>query len=86
MKMEERILKKGIYRHFKGKEQKVLGTVIHSETDYEMVIYSNLHGNKESYAMPKDRFMSEVDHKKYPRETQKYRFELIKEDENLEGK
>ncbi|MDR3598161.1 DUF1653 domain-containing protein [Clostridium sp.] len=74
--MEERILKKGIYRHFKGQEQKVLGTVLHYETDEEMVVYYNLYGNMQGYVMPKDKFMSEVDHKKYPRETQKYRFEL----------
>jgi hypothetical protein len=84
--MEERILKKGIYRHFKGKEQWVLGTVLHSETDEEMVVYCNLYGNMQGYVMPKDRFMSEVDYKKYPRETQKYRFELVKEDEDLEVK
>lgn len=38
-------MKKGIYRHFKGGMYEVLGIVIHSETEEEMVIYRSLKNN-----------------------------------------
>lgn len=35
-------LKTGIYRHYKGKNYKVFGTVTHSETEECMVLYAPL--------------------------------------------
>ena len=67
-----------LYRHFKGDVYLVLGTGFHSETKEEYVIYKGMYGNFDVYLRPKDMFMSEVDHEKYPDVEEKYRFEEIK--------
>jgi hypothetical protein len=67
---------KGIYRHFKGDYYLVEDIVKYSETKEEMVLYRQLYGENELWVRPKEMFLSEVDHEKYPNVTQKYRFEL----------
>lgn len=66
----------GIYRHFKGDYYLVEEIAKDSETKEEMVVYRRLYDDCGLWVRPKDMFLSEVDHEKYPDEKQKYRFEL----------
>lgn len=43
----------GPYRHFKGGRYEVIGTVRHSETDEEMVLYRALYGQGGLWVRPR---------------------------------
>ena len=67
---------KRVYRHFKGDLYLVEDIAINSETEEKYVVYRALHGDNKLYVRPYNMFISEVDHNKYPKIKQKYRFEL----------
>lgn len=67
---------KGIYKHFKGDYYLVEDIAKDSETKEEMIVYRRLYEDGDLWVRPKEMFLSEVDHEKYPNVTQKYRFEL----------
>ena len=74
--MEREVKLNRVYKHFKGDLYIVLDIAIHSETKEKMIIYRGLYEDGKLYARPYDMFLSEVDHEKYPKVKQKYRFEL----------
>lgn len=45
-------LKPGKYRHFKGKEYRLIGIANHSETMETMVVYQALYGQKGLWVRP----------------------------------
>ncbi len=65
-----------VYKHFKGDLYLVEGIAIHSETGEKCVVYRGLYGKNDLWVRPYDSFISEVDYKKYPDASQKYRFEI----------
>jgi hypothetical protein len=52
--------KAGRYRHYKGNEYEVLGTVTHSETDEPMVLYRALYGARGLWVRPLEMFCESV--------------------------
>jgi hypothetical protein len=67
--MENKTIKLGKYRHYKGKEYKVLGIAKHSETLEKFVVYEELYGQKNFWIRPVDLFLEEIEigGKKVPR-------------------
>ncbi len=45
-------IRSGLYRHFKGKEYRVLYTATHSETLEPMVVYQALYGQRGIWVRP----------------------------------
>ena len=66
----------GIYKHVKGDLYWVENSALNSETKEEFVVYRALYGDCKLWIRPKDMFLSEVDHEKYPAVKARYRFEL----------
>ena len=59
-----------IYQHKNGNYHH-----LESDCENDLVIYIALYGSFNRYARPYNMFMSEVDKVKYPKITQRYRFE-----------
>lgn len=70
-----------IFRHFKGKEYKILTIAKDAETLQDMVVYEGQYENNPCWVREKENFFSLVDNKKYPNITQKYRYEIINKQE-----
>ena len=66
----------GISKHFKGDLCIVENLAKDSETGEDIVIYRELIEGTPLFVRPLDMFLSEVDHEKYPKVKQKYRFAL----------
>lgn len=77
MKEIKREIKKGIYRHYKGDEYRVLMEVKNSETKDELVVYQNVKDEKKLWARPKEMFIQEVE----VEGVTKPRFEFIRDEE-----
>ncbi len=68
------VIKKGKYKHYKGKLYEVLGTVRHSETLEELVLYNALYdspefGKDQLWVRPVEMFLENVvvDNREVPR-------------------
>ena len=70
------IVKRGIYKHFKGNYYLVEDIAINSEDGILYVVYRALYEDTKLYIRPLDMFLSKVDKSKYPDCKQTYRFEL----------
>ncbi len=55
----------GRYRHFKGKEYRVLGVAKHSETLEEFVVYQELYDDGGLWIRPKSMFVEVVERDGY---------------------
>ena len=53
-------MRKGIYRHYKGKEYRVLLVARHSESGEEMVVYQALYGEQGLWVRPLSMFREQV--------------------------
>lgn len=59
--MENKEIKPGKYRHFKGGEYEVLFTARHSETLEEMVVYKALYGEGGIWVRPASMWLEKVE-------------------------
>ena len=60
-------IKLGKYRHFKGKEYRVIGIASHSETLEPMVVYQALYGEHGLWVRPACMWNEQVDRAEYKR-------------------
>lgn len=74
-----------MYRHFKGNIYQIRCLAKHSETGEMMVVYQAMYDTFQIYVRPLAMFMEEVDHVKYPKIMQRYRFELLQDPEPVSG-
>ena len=53
-------LQPGIYRHYKGRQYRVIGTARHSETEEDVVVYQALYGEYGLWVRPLSMFSETV--------------------------
>ena len=71
-----KIVKKAIYKHFKGDYYIVEDIAMHCDDNSQYVVYRALYDNNPLYIRSVESFLSKVDKEKYPNCKQTYRFEL----------
>lgn len=54
------MLKPGLYRHYKGKDYRVIGTAKHSETEESLVVYRTCYGDHDLWVRPLKMFTESV--------------------------
>ena len=59
--MNQKSVKPGIYRHYKGNEYEVVGVAKHSETLELMVVYRALYGDAALWVRPYEMFIETVE-------------------------
>lgn len=77
-RMARKVCSGQTWRHFKGGIVIIITVANHSESSEPLVIYKCESG---TYARPLDMFLSEVDYDRYPDAKQRYRFELVTDQE-----
>jgi len=62
MSQQEKIVKGGVYQHYKGKKYKLIDVVRHSETLEELVLYETLYENNlgSLWVRPKEMFLEQL--------------------------
>jgi hypothetical protein len=70
--------KASLFRHFKGKEYKILTIAKDCEDLKDLVVYKAEYDNNQCWVREINDFFSLVDKNKYPDIKEKYRFEKIK--------
>ncbi len=87
--MNQRKPKKGeLYRHFRGKQYRVLYLAVCAETKEEMVVYEEDKGEHRVYVSSVASFTRAVNRERYPDARQEYRFELCmdEQEKNQDGR
>ena len=59
--MNNKKIKLGRYRHYKGKDYQVVGVATHSETFEEVVVYQKLYDDYSLWVRPYKMFTEEID-------------------------
>lgn len=78
----DKVIIKGIYKHFKGDYYIVEDIAIDSDTLNKVIIYRGLYENTPLYVREYSDFIGKVNTNKYPNVKQEYKFEL----QNIESK
>jgi hypothetical protein len=74
-------MKKGRYRHYKGRDYIVIGVARHSETDEELVVYQPDYGERGLWVRPLKMFMETIE----VNGQQVRRFQLVTADDDGHG-
>ncbi len=74
-------LKKGLYRHYKGAEYRIISEAADSENKESLVVYQDIKDEAKVWVRPKKMFLEKVE----TPEGQKNRFEFIGEDNQENG-